>query len=156
MNATRERLPHLTDAGRETLANCGQRRVSYRQVLRACQATDMRLRDGYFLGDKDNGQVGSCGCPLAILYVQRRGYPITNQNYDQPIPRWLPDVDAVDDWILETFGLPYGNGFMAGFDYTACPTAGEFKPGHGALYVAGYRDGRAVCLWAQRHGLFAA
>jgi hypothetical protein len=151
MNATREQLPHLTPVGRQVLADCAQPRISFSRVRRACERTGMRLSAGEFLGTGADSRPDDCGCPLAVLYVACHGYPIARDLTD-----WLPDTETVDQWTVEALGLAYANGFMAGFDYTACPDAGSYaaSPNRGnALYTAGYRDGAAVFHRAQRAGL---
>jgi hypothetical protein len=149
MNATRERIPHLTPAGRLVLADCGQTRISFRHVQRACAKTGMRLADGAYLAKGDDGRPNNCGCPLAVLYVAREGYPVTLAESGCD---WEPDADTIDSWGIEAFGLSYASGFIAGFDYTACPDAGSFgaTTQRSALFCAGYRDGAAVYYRARR------
>ncbi len=150
MNTTRERVRHLSANGRLVLADCAQPRINFARVQRASAKTGMRLSAGEFLGSGDGGP-NDCGCPMAILYVARCGYPVSLAESGRD---WEANPDAVDQWTIEAFGLSYAAGFMAGFDYTACPNAGSYgATQRNALFTAGYRDGAAVFHRARRAGL---
>ena len=151
MTATRERIRHLSANGRQALADCGQTRINFARVQRACAKTSMRLADGAYLAKGDDDRPNNCGCPLAVLYVARHGYPVSLAESGCD---WEPNPDAVDQWTIEAFGLSYAAGFMAGFDYTACPNSGCYgDTQRNALFTAGYRDGAAVFHRARRAGL---
>ena len=99
----------------------------------------------------EEGQYGHCGCPLAVLYVARCGYPVA---LDGSGTKWEPETECVESWGIGRYGLSYLTGLMSGFDYTADARAGSHDAtNRNNLFTAGYRDGAAVFHRAQRAGL---
>ncbi len=151
MDTTRERIPRPNP---EVMRVTDQPRIRFASVRRACLHNGMRLQAQTYLDQGDDGRPSNCGCPLAVLYVARYGYPVA---LDESGTKWEPETECVESWGIGRYGLSYLTGFMAGFDYTASPNVGcHDTTQRSNLFTAGYRDGAAVYHRAERADLLAA